>query len=61
MWATIYYNAMYSIAQEENEKSSKFLMRENTLRALMRLTIAAHNRKIVDTNDNLDDASNNET
>ena len=53
------YNAMYSIAQEENENSSKFLMHENTLRALMRPRIA-HNREIVDTNNNLDDASSDE-
>ena len=50
---------MYSIAQEENENSSKFLMHENMLRALMQLRIA-HNREIVDTNDNLDDASSDE-
>ena len=53
------YNTIYSIAQEENENSSKFLMHENTLRALMQLRIA-HNREIVDTNDNLDDASSDE-
>ena len=50
---------MYSSAQEENENSSFFFMHENTLRAQMQLRIA-HNREIVDTNDNLDDASSDE-
>ncbi len=52
------YNAMYSIAQEETENSSKFLMHENTLRALMQQRIANNRKARVEAN--LDGASSDE-
>ena len=50
------YNAIYTIAAAENENNSKFLMRDSTLRSLIRQRIAL-NKKVDEINDQSDELS----